>query len=232
MSDLNGLWSMLGSLGSASINFGSTAASAKRAYKYAKRLAAQQFEYNKQMMQSRHQWEVDDLRSAGLNPILSSGGSGAAGSTGSGGSVNVHTPEVDLGDAIQSAISLSDQLKNSKKQREQQDLQNAISAEKLKQEKIKTDYIKSDPTYFTPSKSFADVARGLLFPSASKLKELKNTPVEEMPHMKFLLNFFKSAWDWNKRLTPVYNFYQYNRDNSRFDRSIEGSEFLKSGGRR
>lgn len=131
------------------LNMASSAISSKQSYKYAKRLAAQQFEYNKQMMQHRHQWEVDDLRSAGLNPILSAGGSGATGSTGPGGTVNVPAPEVDLSGDLQSAISLFDHLKNSKKQREQQDLQNAISAEKLKQEKMKTDYIQKDPLYYS-----------------------------------------------------------------------------------
>lgn len=44
--------------------------------------ARRQFGYQKQMMQNAHQWEVADLRKAGLNPILSAGGSGASGSVG------------------------------------------------------------------------------------------------------------------------------------------------------
>lgn len=131
------------------LNLASSAISSKKSYKYAQRLAAQQFEYNKQMMQNRHQWEVDDLRAAGLNPILSAGGTGAAGSTGSGGSVNVPSPQIDLAGDLQSAISLADQLKNTKKQRERQDIENAISAERLKQEKMKTAYIQKDPLYYS-----------------------------------------------------------------------------------
>lgn len=40
-----------------------------------KELMELQFQQNKEIMQHKHQWEVDDLRNAGLNPILTQGGS-------------------------------------------------------------------------------------------------------------------------------------------------------------
>lgn len=50
-------------------NLGSSAASAYFSWKH-----------QKEVMQNRHQWEVADMRKAGLNPILSAtGGSGASG---------------------------------------------------------------------------------------------------------------------------------------------------------
>lgn len=48
--------------------------------------AQQNYEYQKEAMQNRHQWQVADLRKAGLNPILSANSGAATGGMGGTGS--------------------------------------------------------------------------------------------------------------------------------------------------
>lgn len=79
---------------SALINTVSSAYSANRSAEYSKELS-------KYVNTHKHQWEVADLRAAGLNPILSA----TNGSALSGGSVNVTPADVNLDAAINTSIN-------------------------------------------------------------------------------------------------------------------------------
>lgn len=75
----------------------------------AKKAAAQQFEYQKALQQqnidwekeqymNKNQWTVNDMRAAGLNPILAAGNTGSV-SSAPGGSVSIADSKLDLASA-------------------------------------------------------------------------------------------------------------------------------------
>lgn len=66
-------------------NITGASSAAAQSQRYALQSAAVNNKYQKEFAQNAHQWEVADLQAAGLNPILSTGGTGA---TASGGGVN------------------------------------------------------------------------------------------------------------------------------------------------
>lgn len=126
---LNSLGSSLGALAhnfGSMLGFGSMAGlgvtgnllSAKTQYKYNKRLMEQQHAFLERMSNTAHQREVDDLRAAGLNPILSAtGGSGA--STPGAGMASVSAPNTDPTGAIMQGLSF---IKDMQMQQSQIDL--------------------------------------------------------------------------------------------------------------
>jgi len=70
-----------------------------------KKMNRENLAFQKSMAQNAHQWEVSDLKSAGLNPILSAGGSGAKASGGS--SIGIQNPASGMPDPITSMSQMA-----------------------------------------------------------------------------------------------------------------------------
>lgn len=85
--------------------------SAERANKTNIALSREQMQFQERMSSTAHQREVADLRKAGLNPVLSAGGSGASSPSGSQANVTPFQVE-DLGQKFASAKLLKEDLVN------------------------------------------------------------------------------------------------------------------------
>lgn len=73
-------------------------------------IAREQMQFQERMSNSAHQREVADLRQAGLNPILSAGGSGS--SSPGGASANMQAPQVDMPGVISAFGTLAQLSQN------------------------------------------------------------------------------------------------------------------------
>lgn len=90
--------------------------SAKTSAKYTSWLNAQNNAYQKEAMQNAHQWEVEDLKKAKLNPALAiNNGASTGGIGGSGGSIGMQAGAGGFSDIINTAsglMKLASEIKN------------------------------------------------------------------------------------------------------------------------
>lgn len=137
--EIMGLFSSIGKLTN---DWSGSTSAAKLNQKYALQQMNLSYKQQKEFAQNAHQWETEDLKKAGLNPVLSSGGSGAsaggaggtasgAGATASGGTIS------DITNSATSLLKLGKELNlldAQEKQAQTQAIKNAEEAGVIKPE--------------------------------------------------------------------------------------------------
>lgn len=169
-------------------NLGSSAASAYFSWKH-----------QKEAMQNRHQWEVADMRKAGLNPILSAtGGSGAGGNA-----PTIVAP--DLAGAMKSGAETSTQ-------RSEKNLKDALE----KQTYVQNSALQADAGLKRAQAVASDSSSNLMW-SQTKGQEIANKIQEEnLKQAKFMTQNSaiasekqKLVFDYMKEHSSAWKFGQW-----------------------
>lgn len=117
--------------------------SANSSYKYNAALQNQNWAHQKEAMQNAHQWEVADLKAAGLNPALSAGGNGASTGGAGGGGGGVNAPMGDLGGLLNVLTSFGNLANSTKMTNAQTGLLDAQTIAQITNNKYINDNMKS-----------------------------------------------------------------------------------------
>ena len=156
------------------------------------------WKHQKEVMKNRHQWEVEDMRRAGLNPILSAGGSGAPGNAPS-----IVAP--DLAGAMKSGAEMSTQHSEKK-------LKDALE----KQTYVQNSALQADAGLKRAQAVASDSSSNLMW-SQTKGQEIANKIQEEnLKQAKFMTQNSaiasekqKLVFDYMKEHSSAWKFGQW-----------------------
>lgn len=135
-----GLFSSIGGLVN---DLTGASSSANSSYKYNAALQNQNWAHQKEAMQNAHQWEIADLKAAGLNPALSAGGNGASTGGAGGGGGGVNAPIGDLGGLVNVMTSFGNLANSTKMTNAQTGLLDAQTIAQITNNKYIDDNMKS-----------------------------------------------------------------------------------------
>lgn len=128
-------------------------------YFSAKSLQGDSQSFTRSMMRNKHQWEVDDLRKAGLNPVLSAHGSGPIG----GSSTGSASPGTS---AMTSALALrrqNQELLNMRETEQKTQGENRVIAQQLRVAKVEASIADARLKYYTdhPARIGEEIKAGI-----------------------------------------------------------------------